>query len=69
MRDYRFLLVALLLLGPFDALASDSPARIVENFYAWAIWPAPEDLGKGLAPVRQLLGQELLGALEAQRTY
>ena len=69
MRNHRFLLAVFLLSGPFGAFASDSPVRAVEDFYAWAIQPAPEDSGKGLAPVRRLLGQELFAALEAQSAY
>jgi hypothetical protein len=69
MRDFRFPLAALLLLGPFAALADESPVRTVENFYGWAIRPSAKDLGKGLDPVRPLLGQELVAALEAQRAY
>jgi len=69
MRDDRFLLTVLLLLSSFNAFAGDSPVHTVEDFYAWAIRPASGDLGNGLSPVRQLLGQELFAALEAQSAY
>lgn len=69
MRDHRFLLPMLFLLSTFGALANDSPVGTVRDFYAWAIPSNSNDLDNELAPVRQLLGQELLAALEAQRAY
>ena len=69
MRHPSCLLIALLLLGSSSAFCSEPSTRTVERFYAWAIHPAPADRGRGLAPVQQLLGQELFAALEAQRMY
>lgn len=69
MRNLRYLAVALLVVSHSAASGAESPARTVESFYAWAIRPAPEDQGHGLAPARPFLGPELLLALEAQRNY
>ncbi|MET0655951.1 MAG: hypothetical protein ABWY94_10325 [Pseudoxanthomonas sp.] len=72
MASRRFLLAFLLFLVSRDVFCSESPDRIVERFYDWAIHTVPGDpsgFKQGLDPARQLLGQELFLALEAQRAY
>lgn len=66
MRCSRFLLLVLLSFSHSSAYCADSPVRTVERFYAWAMRPA---LGEDPARVRELLGQELFVAIEAQRAY
>jgi hypothetical protein len=69
MKHPRRLLAALLVLATSSASGSEPPTRTVEHFYAWAIRPSLADRGRGLAPARQFLGQELFAALELQRAY
>jgi len=69
MRVQYFIPTLLLSLCPLSSSASESPVPVVENFYSWAIQPAPQDLERGLGPVSHVLGRELLAALETQRAY
>jgi hypothetical protein len=69
MKYFRYSILAFVLVNNSPAFGAESPAHTVKHFYAWAIHPAPEDQGKGLAPARLFFGQELLAALEAQRAY
>ena len=69
MKYFLYSILAFVLVSHSHAFGAESPARTVENFYAWAIHPAPEDQGKGITPARSFFSQELLAALEAQRNY
>ena len=68
MRISKNFLFVLLLASP-AGFCGEPPEQVVKQFYRWAIRPAPAEIGRGLAPVQQLLGKELYAALEAQQQY
>jgi len=61
-----------LLIASFSASAANSPSRVVEDFYVWAMQTTRSEAGgksASLASVRSLIGKELYSALETQSDY